>query len=63
MKNCGSCKWWERWPNESDPVGDCVCKGPLVPDSWNLGVRVEMYPNEGTNCPCYTAKGTGAQGE
>lgn len=57
MKNCGSCKWWERWPNESDPVGDCMHPNPIVPASFQLGLRVEMYPDEGNDCPCYEEKG------
>jgi len=58
MKNCGSCKWWKRWPKKTD-IGDCMHEGPyLVPASIRMKGRDEMYPNEGTDCPCYTAKET-----
>lgn len=56
-QNCGTCKWWEQWPDETDHVGDCKHSGPyVIPNSIKLAGRTAMYPTEGEHCPCWQAK-------
>lgn len=64
MKNCGSCKWYDKdyyFADPDDPpedrIGECNWPADLLPYSLRYGNRERMAttPVDGDRCTCYKA--------
>lgn len=55
-KMCSLCKHW-RGMTGTDPVGNCFCPIPPLPDSYIHASQSRLMPwDNGEGCPCWAER-------